>query len=341
MTRKKSMSIKEIAQLCNVSIATVSRVINNSGRFSNETQEKILKAVEKYGYTPNMAAKSLKSSTSKTVGVIVPNISNEWFSILVQYIENFFFDHDYSVFICNTSRDINKEIQYFMSLDSKLVDGIICISGQEQLADNIISRDIPILCIDRAPTNQSNTHVIQSNHYQGGFLATEELIHNGCKRILVLLRDRALSVNLQRLNGYKDALKKNHLPIDENLILTISSNESNISAATKIILNFIDRGIPFDGIFATNDWRAYGALKALEERGIKVPEQVKIVGFDDVSISRSCSPTITSVKQNTEELALQASKILLELMNNKTYHAEEKLTTIPVSLIKRESSQKK
>ena len=282
MTKKKNLSIKEIAQLCNVSIATVSRVINNSGRFAPETQQKILKVIEKYGYTPNMVAKSLKSSTSKTVGVIVPSIANEWFSNLVQYIENFFFDHGYSVFICNTSRDINKEIQYFKSLDSKLVDGIICISGQEHLADNIVTRDIPILCIDRAPNDQPNAYVVQSNHYQGGFLATEELILNGCHDILILLRDRALSVNLQRLNGYKDALEKHHIPINEDLILTISSSESNISAAKKMILNFIDRKIPFDGIFATNDWRAYGALKALEEKGIHVPEQVKIVGFDNV-----------------------------------------------------------
>ena len=122
---QKSISIKEIAKMANVSVATVSRVINNNGRFSKETKEKVEALIKEYGYTTNIAAKSLRTSKSKTIGLIVPNIDNAWFSQLALAIEKQFFDNNYSVFICNTSQDEKKEVAYFKSLDSKMVDGII------------------------------------------------------------------------------------------------------------------------------------------------------------------------------------------------------------------------
>lgn len=159
---KKNISIKEIAKLANVSVATVSRVINNNGRFSEATKERVEKIIKEYGYTTNIAAKSLRTSKSKTIGLIVPHINNEWFSQLALEIENYFFDKNYSVFICNTSQDENKEIAYFKSLDSKLVDGIICISGIEQIPTSSLSRSIPIVCIDRKPKDHSNADMMTS-----------------------------------------------------------------------------------------------------------------------------------------------------------------------------------
>ena len=126
---QKSISIKEIAKMANVSVATVSRVINNNGRFSKETKEKVEALIKEHGYTTNIAAKSLRTSKSKTIGLIVPNIDNAWFSQLALAIEKQFFDNNYSVFICNTSQDEQKEIAYFKSLDAKMVDGIICNSS--------------------------------------------------------------------------------------------------------------------------------------------------------------------------------------------------------------------
>ena len=158
MDKKRSISIKEIAKLANVSVATVSRVINNNGRFSEETRKKVQDIIDKYGYTTNMAAKSLRMSKSKTVGLIVPNIDNEWFSHLVLEIEKYFFEKNYSVFICNTSQDEQKEIAYFKSLDSKLVDGIMCISGIEEIPTDVITRNIPIVCIDRKPKDHNNVY---------------------------------------------------------------------------------------------------------------------------------------------------------------------------------------
>lgn len=335
----KTISIKEIAKLSNVSVATVSRVINNNGRFSEETRKKVQAVIDKYGYTTNMAAKSLRMSKSKTVGLIVPNINNEWFSQLVLSIEKFFFDKNYSVFICNTSQDDEKEVAYFKSLDAKLVDGIICISGREDIPVNVIKRDIPIVCIDRKPKDNSQAFYVESDHYRGGYLATEELIKQGCKRILLVSRNKTLSVNKQRLEGYKQALEDYQIHIDKDLILLLDVDSSNYEGARKAINTLLQSGITFDGVFATNDWRAYGVLVALEENNIKVPLQVKIVGFDDIPISRYCHPSLSTIQQDTEGIAKKASDLLLNLMEEKYVDNDIKHITMPVQLVQRESTE--
>lgn len=340
MNNKKNLSIKDIASLANVSIATVSRVINNSGRYSKETGEKIQKIIAEYGYTANMAAKSLRSAKSKTIGLIVPSIDNEWFSNLVLEIEKNLFQKNYSVFICNSSQDQEKEISYFRSLDSKLVDGIICISGIEVIPSDVVKRDIPIVCIDRKPKNSSQIYYVESNHYEGGFLATEELIKKGCKNIAIISRNSSLSVNRQRYAGYLEALKKYHLKPQKELKIIIDKNTPNFEGAQQAVEELINRAVPFDGIFATNDWRAYGALSTLNKHNIKVPQDVKIVGFDDIFISKAAHPEISTIKQDIPGLAATTTNLLLSLIDNNP-QGEDLLNhyIIPVSLVSRESTK--
>lgn len=340
MAQKQNISIKEIAKLADVSVATVSRVINNSGRFSEETGKKVIKIIEDYGYTTNMAAKSLRVSKSKTIGLIVPNINNEWFSHLVLNIEKYFFEKNYSVFICNTSQDEEKEIEYFKSLNSKLVDGIICISGIEEIPAQIMTRDIPIVCIDRKPKNHTNTYYVESNHYEGGYLATEELIKQGCKNIAIVSRNKTLSVNNQRMMGYLQALKDYHLEAKKELQILLDSTEDNYDGALKAIHHLVDSHIPFDGIFATNDWRALGVIIGLRENNINVPKQVKVIGFDDITISRCSYPTISTIQQDIPGLALKASSLLLELMEKKDIDLDKRKYILPVKVIRRDSTKK-
>ena len=336
---QKSISIKEIAKMANVSVATVSRVINNNGRFSKETKEKVEALIKEHGYTTNIAAKSLRTSKSKTIGLIVPNIDNAWFSQLALAIEKQFFDNNYSVFICNTSQDEKKEVAYFKSLDSKMVDGIICISGIEEIPSHFLSRDIPIVCIDRKPKDHSEAYYVESNHYSGGYQATEELINQGCKNIAILSRNKSLSVNRQRLKGYLDALKDHHLEAKEELQIFVDANQANYEGARQIINQLIKKRVTFDGIFATNDWRAYGALVALQENGIKVPEQVKLIGFDDIFIASTSHPTLSTIRQDTPALAKTACDLLLDLMNKEDNTEElQKRYVLPVEIIRREST---
>ncbi len=332
-----NISIKDIARLSGVSVATVSRVINNNGRFSKETKEKVEKIIEEYGYTQNMAAKSLRMSKSKTIGLIVPNIDNEWFSRLALSIENYFFNHHYSVFICNTSQDEQKEIEYFKSLDGKLVDGIICISGIEKIPEHIIQRDIPIVCIDRKPIYDHHAYYVESDHFKGGYLATQHLIEQGCRNIAILSRNKTLSVNNSRYQGYLKALKDYHIHDNPDLHLFIEPTSHNIEGSKALTTKLIESNIPFDGIFATNDWRAYGAIEALKEHHLSVPDDVKVIGFDDASICKVVNPTISTIKQDIDSLSFHASKCLLDLIEEKEV---EPFTSIDVKLIVRESTKK-
>lgn len=338
MDKKKTISIKEIAKLSNVSIATVSRVINNNGRFSETTRKKVQQIIDQYGYTANIAAKSLRTSKSKTIGLIVPNIDNEWFSHLVLEIEKYFFDKNYSVFICNTSQDEQKEIAYFKSLDSKLVDGIICISGIEEIPTDVIVRDIPIVCIDRKPKDHTDAYYVESNHYSGGYLATEELIKKGCKRIALVSRNKTLSVNRQRLEGYRQALKDYGLTEYKELQLLLDPSEPNYEGSKKAINTLIKKNIPFDGVFATNDWRAYGVMIGLTENNIRIPEDVKVIGFDDIYISHSCHPSLSTIRQDIFGLAKQASSLLMDLMNEKEIHVDQTHFILPVEVVRRDST---
>ena len=330
---QKKVSIKDIARLSGVSVATVSRVINRNGRFSEETRKRVEAVIQEYHYTTDMTGKSLRENRTHTIGVIVPDITNELFATIVLELEKYFFDQGYSVLICNTNEEDKKEAAYFKILESKSVDGIICISGSEDLPEHIVSSGIPIVCIDRKPKGKSDAVYVESDHYLGGYIATETLIRKGCKNILILSRQRALSVNTQRLSGYLDALKDYGMPTLPEQIVGLSDDAPNFQGAKDRVFYMAKKGLSFDGIFATNDWRAYGALVALQQNHIAVPEQVKIVGFDGSSVAEYCYPAITTIQQNKRELALRASQALLDQMEGKP--AAESRIVLPVALIER------
>lgn len=335
MRNRNNVSIKDIARLSGVSVATVSRVINHNGRFSEETRQRVEQVIADTHYSVNLSGKNLREQKTKTIGILVPDITNELFAHIVLELEKYFFERGYSVLICNSNEDEQKENAYFSILKSKQVDGIICISGSEDIPEPLVQSNLPIVCIDRKPKSADRPAVyVESDHYIGGYIATELLIKKGCKKIVILSKQKALSVNVQRLNGYLDALRDYHLPIDEALIVKLSNNISNFEESRDIIFYMIKKGISFDGVFATNDWRAYGALTGLQQSGIAVPEQVKLVGFDGTSVSKFCYPAITTIQQNKKQLATQAASILLGLIDSPDYQAPNSVT-VPVSLVER------
>lgn len=337
--KKKQISIKEIARLSGVSIATVSRIINNNGRFSEETRQKVEKIIAEHHYQTNNIAKSLRMNISLTIGVIVPDINNEFFSVVVQEIERLFFDKGYSTIICNTAKSEEKEKEYLKVLEAKMVDGLICISGQEKLMVDILKRDVPIVCIDRRPKIDSKVAFIESDNYQGGILATEELIEKGCQRILLLTKKRNLSSVNERVNGYQQALKKHGLSFDPGLVIRANDKTDNLKAAKDAIEKTLAAGIPFDGVFATNDWLALGTILTLQEKGIQIPEQVKVVGFDNDTIASYCGIPITTIHQDKVRLAEEAVDALMTLMTSKE-PLQETHKIVPVSLIQRKSTER-
>lgn len=330
----KKISIKDIAKLSGVSVATVSRVINNNGRFSEETRQKVLAVIEETGYQMNFSAKSLRMNKSFSIGILVPDISNYFFSDVVQKIEEQFFELGYSTIICNTGRNVEKEEAYLKMLRSKLVDGLVIISGVDGLTFHY--EDIPYICIDREPMKKEHTIFISSNHYQGAFEATEALLKAGSAHPAIVMYNRQSSSAKERFKGFKDALKKNNCSYQEkqNLLLT----ESNNSNFIKDLDVFLTKATNIDSFFAVNDTLAMELLVSLPKLGKRVPEDIKVIGFDNTPQTIYSSPSLSSVKQNTDEIARLTVKNLIELMSTSNMETNKSIL-VPVELITRESSQ--
>ncbi|MBC1630758.1 LacI family transcriptional regulator [Listeria welshimeri] len=299
----KKTSIKDIAKLSGVSVATVSRVINDNGRFSEETRQKVLAVIKETNYQMNFSAKSLRMNKSFSVGILVPDISNYFFSSVVQQMEAILFEQGYSTIICNTGRNLDKELAYLNMLESKMVDGLIVISGADEFGFNYSNAEngIPYVCIDRQPKDKKDTIFISSNHYQGAFEATEALIHAGAKSPVIFMHSRQSSSAKERLKGFQDALKKNNIQMDPELsIFTIDLQKPDYQ---KNIATFVQKAKKIDGIFAINDHIAIELLNFLPTIGKKIPDDIKLIGFDDTPQCNYTVPKLSSVKQNIPEIA--------------------------------------
>lgn len=330
---KKRLTIKKIAELSGVSVATVSKVLNNNGRYSEDTKQKVLDIVKENDYRPNAVAKSLRTSKSKTIGVIVPDITNEFFAQVVLSIDNYCASHGYSVFIFNSAEDEEREIQYVKDLEVKGIDGLIALSGSDKLLNYQKDLNIPIVCMDRKP-KQQGVAVISSDNYTGGYIATKELIENGCNKILMIRDYRDVMPMVERYNGYVKALEESGLTYNTNYVLKVEIGIEQGKNAIKEVLKKKD--LEFDGIFAAVDWLALGAVLALEEEGIRVPEDIKVVGYDNITLAKYNKPSITSINQDKNALGEQAAESLLEMIENEV--SAQNVITIPVELVKRQST---
>lgn len=335
MEEHRPVSIRDVAEMAGVSIATVSRVINNNGRFSEATRERVLKAIENSGYVANMAARSLRSSRSKTVGMIVPDISNDFFSTLALHAEQRLARAGYSVFVCNTANSVERERSHIRTLVSKRVDGIICISGSNALSEETVPADIPVVCVDRYPGVDSSVPRVISDDVTGGLLATEHLIERGCRHILLISSAPDDLNKRNREQGYREALHRHAVAFDPAYRLLLPGREPSMVEAAQLVADFMGTGRPVDGIFAVSDHAAVGALRALAGLSIGVPEQVRIVGFDDSIYARIVTPDLTSVRRFPEELASRGCDVLLGLINGGEAAIE---TVVPVELVARSST---
>ncbi|EDE2201318.1 LacI family DNA-binding transcriptional regulator [Listeria monocytogenes] len=312
----KKTSIKDIAKLSGVSVATVSRVINDNGRFSEETREKVLAVIKETNYQMNFSAKSLRMNKSFSVGILVPDISNYFFSSVVQQIEAILFDQGYSTIICNTGRNLDKEMAYLNMLESKMVDGLIVISGADEFGFKYTNAEngIPYVCIDRQPKDKKDTIFISSNHYQGAFEATEALIHAGVKSPVIFMHSRQSSSAKERLKGFQDALMKNNIRYDPDV--SKFTVDLQIHDYQKSIITFVNEVTTMDGIFAINDNIALELLNLLPTIGKKIPNDIKVIGFDDTPQCNYTVPKLSSVKQNIPKIAQITVDNLITIIKN-------------------------
>ncbi|BDR55920.1 LacI family DNA-binding transcriptional regulator [Xylocopilactobacillus apis] len=314
-TRK--VSIKDIAKICGVSVSTVSRVINNNGRFSEETRQRVVKAIKKYNYKTNTAAKTLRMQKSNAIGILVPDLANSFFSNLVENLEKNFFIKGYSTMICDTGRDKDRELTYLKMLEAKVVDGLIVISGSRKYNPDIIDPKIPVICIDRS-SDSPNVTYIGSNHEQGARMATAKLIEAGTTPILLCSSNQKISSTKDRIRGYQIEMKSQHLSDNDCKIVAIKSHKSNIDQRgieiRSILRNMLnEQNLPI-GIFAISDTIAAEVTVAAHELELNIPRDLKVIGFDDAPIAKYCYPQLTTIRQNTQEIVDKTSTLLLQMI---------------------------
>ena len=333
---KKTLSISDIARLAGVSVATVSHVINNTGRFSAKTAEKVNAVIEKYGYISNNAARSLKLATSRSVGLIVPNLINEFFSTIAVSIEQFFDSIDYSLFICNTDNDPEKELRYFKRLEKMQVDGIIVISCMDMIDSTILTRNIPIVLLDRNPINKMDLPLVSTDAAEGIYKATVSLLNKGCRNLVFISSFLSTYVASNRYTGFIKALQERGFNDGEERIIRLHRGSSLITAETQIV-EYLEQGNKVDGVICTSDNQAIAVMAGLKRCGLRVPEDVKVFGFDNQLQSRICTPTLSTIERNPSLMGKIAAECLLHLLNGEDDQVPQH-TQIDCSLVEREST---
>jgi LacI family transcriptional regulator len=325
------VTIKDIAKRAKVAISTVSYVINNSKNVTPETKARVLSAIEELNYYPSMAARSLKTRRTLTVGIIVPDISNAFFTEIIRGIEDLFNKHDYSVILCNTDEDQDKEKRYLNTLYEKDIDGLIFIGTgkNEEIFKN--RKEVPIVLVDRKVSGDFDSVMV--DNVLGGFLATDHLLKRNRSKVMFLSGDLKLNTYFERLQGYKLGLKTHGIEFDESLIHQCKVSHEAGYQFMETLLNK-----PFDirSIFAENDLIALGVMKALLNKGFRIPEDVAIVGYDNIPTSYLVDPSLTTIDQPKYLIGKKAGELLLSKMNGNRENKEQ--IVLDPELVVRESA---
>lgn len=331
------VTIKDLARMLNVSVSTVSRALRNAPDVNPETKEAVLKLAEEVAYEPNLIAQSLVSKQTKFIGVIVPAIHSNYFSQALSGMTDAASEQNYHVMFCQSNETLEQENSSIKKLVASNVDGLL-ISVSKESSDiceleKIKNKGIPIVMYDRI-LNEFECSKVIVDEYEGALNAVRHLIKKGCRRIAHIAGPQDLSVSVNRLKGYVDALKEAALPIDQQLIVEAKNFEEDALQAVKKIMKAAPQA---DAIFCINDLSAIIAMRYLKSKKIRVPEDVKVVGFNDDPISAFVEPSLTTVMQPGYEVGKLAMGILLDEIKEKK--CAYKTYSLRTNLVIRNSSK--
>ncbi len=337
MDKRGSITIKDIARELGISPSTVSRALKNHPDISKKTCDAVQELAAKYHYKPNAVALSLRSRRTNMIGVLIPGLVHYFFSSVISGIEHVANDLGYSVLICQSDEEVEREVAGLQTLTNARVDGVL-VSVSKNTTDfnplqQLVDNHIPLVFFDRAARSIRADKVVIDD-VKGAMIATEHLIQQGCKKIVHLAASDILDIGVKRKEGYKRALAKYNIPYDEQLVFTCDSREEALVTMQTIL----DQGIVPDGVFAVNDLTATGALKILKQNGYKIPEQVKVVGFSDGFAATVVEPALTTIDQHGFEIGMEAARLLIQRINGEVQNYSPVTKVIPVNLIERGST---
>ena len=337
MNNKRNPTIKDIARLANVSTTTVSHVLNSTRQVSEDLSNRVQVAIRDLEYKPNAMARALRVHSSKTLGLIVPDNSNPFFSEIALGAEDCAFRHGYSLFLCNSRHDSARELTYMTTLSTYAIDGLIlsAVSGDLDQLSEFVKSGIPLVVVDRklaAP----DIEFIHSDHIEGAREATQHLVEFGHRRIGIITGPIDVHSALDRIQGFEEILNEHGIPNDPDLSVR---GDFQVESGRRAAQEMMELPDPPTAIFACNDMMAIGALQTLRTLGLGVPEDVSLVGFDDIFLASLLDPPLTTVAQSAYTIGEMAVARLVERMNgSKNLMTQE--FCLPTDLIIRKSTRR-
>lgn len=298
-------SIRDVAKLAKVSPATVSRVMNGTANVDEDKKRRVEAAIKETGFVPNEVARSLFKKSAKLIGLILPSIENPFFAQLAGAIEKTADKYGYRLVLCNTGSSVEKERAALQMLISMNADGIILTTSNYEIREFTETCNIPVIVTDRIFSGGDKLKYVHCNHYQGGRMAAEHLISCGCKSIVCIKGPQEISSAKERYEGYRDVCVEKG--IKEQTMDSAYDFEDGLRVTAQILECFSD----VDGIIACNDMVAISAYKQLHRKGIKVPEHIKLIGFDDIAMSKLMTPALTTISQPVEEIGAKAAELII------------------------------
>jgi LacI family transcriptional regulator len=341
MKYKKDITIYDIAQKLDISSTTVSRGLKDNPTINKNTRKKIQDTAKELGYRHNTFASNLRKQNTNTIGVIIHELNSNFITSVLAGIEKVTAEAGYDIIIAHSSESFKKEAANALNLYHKRVDGLIAslafdtvgLSHYKQFEE----KGIPVIFFDRVEENIESTKVIIDN-YTSGYNATQHLIEQGCKRIVLVTANLNRNVYAQRHKGYKDALYKNDIPYDKNFVLIKDLSEQCGEDAAIEILKM--KPMP-DGAFITNDFTAAVCMKTLKEHGVKIPEDIAIVGFNNDAISKIIEPQMTTINYPGIEIGEIAARNLINHLKGILNIKNTNTIIVRSDLIIRKSSLRK
>lgn len=334
---KFNVTLKHIAEELGLSVMTVSRAINNRGSISSNTRQKVMEKAQSLGYSPNLVAKSLVSSKTYTIGVVVPEISHSFFPQVIRGIEEILQERDYQLILAHSSESPEKEKKMIETLLSKRVDGLLVSCSQEThdigYFNNLAEGSTPLVFFDRC-IDEVSVSSVSVNDHSASKRITEHLIGLGYKKIAHLSGSNAVSVGRKRYSGFMEALAEAGLSFKEEWLVESGLQEEGGYEAMKVLLDLQGENRP-EAIVAVNDPAAFGAIEAITEAGFNIPYDFAIVGFSD-DIRAAMLPTpLTTIRQPAYEIGRRSAQKIIRLIENKA-EMQEKVTVF-TNLIVRNS----
>lgn len=334
----KKVTIKDIAKELNTNYSTVSRALNNSSRISEETKKNVRDKAKEMGYQPNSFAQQLKKGSSNTIGLVVPRINRVFFSNVINGVEIIAKKKGFNVIICQSNESLQEESESIQTLLNNNVAGIIISLSREtknpsSFAD-VINKKVPFVMFDRT-LNETHSNQVINNNFKGAYDVTRHLIEQGYKNIAHLTGPLFVNVYAERLKGYQQALADYHIPFNEKLVVENALTKQKGYAATQELIN---EEIKFDAVFATGDYAALGAMTYLQEKNIKIPEEVGVAGFANEPFTELIG--LTTVEQFSTEIGKSAAELLFEDIQDKSLSINKNIEINPQLIIRKSTNKK-